>query len=93
VEAIFVNRKILLLPISIVGGVVVALLTGLVHTPVRTIDVILRGYPFPWITRVIPTRFPHILLGNLIADMLVWAVIIGVLLLAAVGARQMITKS
>lgn len=69
------------------------MLTGLVRTPVRTIDVVLRGYPFPWITRVIPTRFPHVLLGNLIADMVVWAVIISVLLLAAVGARQMITRS
>jgi len=88
-----VNRKILLLPISIVGGVVMALLTGLVRTPVRTIDVILRGYPFPWITRVIPMRFPHVLLGTLIADVVVWAVVISVLLLAAVGARQMITRS
>jgi len=93
VEAICVNKKILLLPISIIGGVIVALLTGFISSPGRFIDVFRYGYPFPWTTRLIPMRFPIILVGNLVADMAIWTIIIGILLLAAVGARHLIAKS
>lgn len=76
-----VNVKILLS--SVIGGVIITLLTGLIlNTPL--IGASHYGYPFAWLIRLViaPQYFPwRVNILNLVADIVVWAVIVGVVLL------------
>ncbi|MEM2943057.1 MAG: hypothetical protein QXT81_06510 [Candidatus Bathyarchaeia archaeon] len=74
------NKKTLI--ISIVGGMIVTLLTGLVEvTPPMLVGAQWYGYPLPWLYRLViaPQYFPWKPdLLNLIADIVFWAVIVGI---------------
>jgi hypothetical protein len=76
------NVKNLLLAIT--GGVAVTILTGLIHNPnPMLIGATYYGYPFAWLIRFIiaPQYFPwRIDVVNLVADIVVWIVIIGIVL-------------
>ena len=84
-----INRTILLS--SIIGGVIITLLTGLVSN-VLWVGVVGYGYPFAWYLRlVLPPEhvsFWHVSASNLIADITIWAVIIGIALLIFNKARK-----
>ncbi len=77
---------------AIAGGILVALLTGLlVNTPPLMVGAIHYGYPLPWLTRLIvsPQYFPwYIDYGSLIADIILWAIIVGVVLFGISRARR-----
>jgi len=76
------NVRILLLAIT--GGVIVTLLTGLIsNTPPLLVGAVYYGYPFAWLIRLViaPQYFPWRLnVLNLVGDLVVWAVIIGIVL-------------
>jgi len=84
------NTKDLL--IAIMGGVVITLLTGLVpNTPPMLVGAHWYGYPLPWLFRLVvaPEYFPWKADPvNLIADIIVWAVIVGIILLVGKKARK-----
>jgi len=69
---------------SILGGVVITLLTGLVsNTPATWVGAVLYGYPLAWLSRLVlaPEYFPwRIDWANLILDILVWVTIIRIAL-------------
>jgi len=69
---------------SVIGGVIVTLLTGLIPNTLW-VGAVGYGYPFAWYLRlVLPPEhvsFWHVNALNLIADITVWAVIIGIVLL------------
>lgn len=69
---------------AIIGGIIVTLLTGLlVNTPPLMVGATHYGYPLAWLTRLIiaPEYFPwRVEYGNLIADIIVWSIMVGVLL-------------
>ena len=82
------NVKILLS--SIIGGVIVTLLTGLILNTML-VGATHYGYPFAWLTRLViaPQYFPwrvNVLL--LVADIIVWAVIIGIVLLVLARTKK-----
>jgi len=70
---------------SILGGVLITLLTGLVsNTPAAWAGAALYGYPLAWLLRLVlaPEYFPwRIDWVNLILDVLVWLTIIRIALL------------
>jgi len=68
---------------SVVIGVVITLISGLIQTPMTHlgVDVEYWGIPLSWITYVIPTRFRHIDWLNFIADLAFWAVIASVVIM------------
>jgi len=72
-----------ILVFAIIGGVVITLLTGLIpNTPARLVGAAYFGYPFAWLIRMIvaPQYFPwRINSSNLIADIIVWAIIVGII--------------
>jgi len=78
-----VNVKILLS--SIISGVIITLLTGLIsNTSPMWAGAVLYGYPLAWLIRrvVAPEYFPwQVNLLNLVADIIIWAVIVSVVLL------------
>jgi len=84
------NVRILLLAIT--GGVIVTLLTGLIsNTQPLLVGAIHYGYPFAWLTRLViaPEYFPwRIDVLNLVADMVVWTVIIGIVLSVMTRAKK-----
>jgi hypothetical protein len=63
--------------LSVVLGVVVALVSGLFLTPQPHIgiDVVLRGLPFPWRLQVIPMPMQSVLWDGLLYDIVFWVVI------------------
>lgn len=72
--------------ISVVGGVVIALLTGLVSNTPMLVGAVWYGYPLAWLIRMIvaPEYFPwKVEIVNLIADIVVWTLIVLVILLVA----------
>jgi hypothetical protein len=71
------RRKMSVLLASAVVGVVIALISGLIQTPMSPIgiDVVSWGIPLPWISRVIPTRFQSVDWINLTANVIFWAAI------------------
>jgi hypothetical protein len=70
--------------LSVVGGVVITLLTGLLsNTPTPLLGAEHYGYPLAWLFRLIiaPEYFPwRVDAVALIVDVVTWAVIIGVVL-------------
>ncbi|MEM2902481.1 MAG: hypothetical protein QXO32_07125 [Candidatus Bathyarchaeia archaeon] len=84
------NGKILVS--AIIGGVMVALLTGFIpNTPARLLGATHFGYPFAWLIRMVvaPQYFPwRVNPTNLIADIVVWAIIVGLIVFAVSRARR-----
>ena len=78
--------------LSILGGAIVALLTGLVsNTPPMLVGAIHYGYPLPWLTRLViaPQYYPwRVNLPNLFADIIVWFVILGIVFVALERLRK-----
>lgn len=76
---------------SIIGGLIITLLTGLIsNTPPMLVGATHYGYPFAWLTRLVlaPEYFPwRVNALTLVADMIVWAVIIGIVLRVLAPAR------
>jgi len=68
--------KVKTLLLSVLGGVVVTLLTGLVsNTPEAWLGATFYGYPLRWLTRLVlaPEYFPwRIDPASLIVDIIVW---------------------
>lgn len=77
---------------AIVGGVLIALATGLFsNTPPMMVGAVHYGYPLPWLTRLIiaPQYFPWLVnYVNLFADVLVWSIVVGIVLLILAMARK-----
>lgn len=67
--------------VSILGGELVTVLTGLIrNTPPMLVGAVHYGYPLPWLIRLViaPQYNPwRIELLNFFADLLVWSIIIG----------------
>lgn len=84
------NGKILVS--AIIGGVIITLLTGLIpNTPALLMGATHFGYPFAWLIRMIvaPKYFPwKVNPLNLIADIAVWAIIVGVIIFTISRARR-----
>jgi len=78
--------------ISILGGELLTLLTGLVpSTPPGLVGAIHHGYPLPWLFRLViaPQYNPwRIDLLNFFADIIVWAVIVGIVVFLAARLRK-----
>jgi hypothetical protein len=77
---------------SILGGVVVTALTGLLsNTPPMWVGATLYGYPLAWLSRLIlaPEYFPwRIDIVNLIVDIVVWTVAVGIVLLILMRIKR-----
>ncbi|MBS7623062.1 hypothetical protein KEJ39_05230 [Candidatus Bathyarchaeota archaeon] len=84
------SRKILI--ISVVGGILVTLLTGLVEvTPPRLLGAQWYGYPLPWLYRLVvaPEYFPWKAdPSNLITNIIFWAVIVGIVSLVVKKVKK-----
>ena len=78
--------KAKILSSAVVGGVIITLVTGLIiNTPPMLVGATHYGYPFAWLIRLIiaPQYFPwRVNVLNLIADIIVWGIIIGIILFA-----------
>ena len=72
--------------LSLIGGVVITLLTGLVlNMPAQLLGAEHYGYPLPWLFRLIlaPEYFPwRVDLAGLLGDVAVWTMVVGVALFA-----------
>ena len=83
--------KIKILLSSIIGGVIIALLTGLIYNTLW-VGAVGYGYPFAWYLRlVLPPEhvsFWHVSASNLIADIIIWAAIIGIVLLVLARTKR-----
>lgn len=77
---------------SIIGGIVVALLTGLIsNTPAMLVGAMHFGHPLAWLIRLVlaPEYFPwRVNLLNLIVDIIVWALVVFLVLLALGRIRK-----
>jgi hypothetical protein len=77
---------------SIVGGIVVMLLTGFVsNTPVMWVGATLFGYPFPWLIRMVlaPEYYPwRIDTLNFIVDVIIWSTIVFIAWFALARTRK-----
>jgi len=66
---------------SVIGGVVVTLLTGLIsNTPSMLVGAMHYGYPLAWLTRLVlaPEYFPwRVNAPNLVVDLVIWIIIVG----------------
>ena len=89
-NGIKMNIKILIS--AIIGGVIATLLTGFIsNTPPMWVGATHYGYPFAWLTRLVlaPEHFPwRVDVLHLTADMIVWAVIVGIVLFLLTRARK-----
>lgn len=81
-----------LLVLAGVVGIAIASLTGfLENTPEMLVGAVWYGYPFAWLVRMIvaPQYFPWVVRPlRLIADIVFWAVIVAVILIAYTKARK-----
>jgi len=70
--------------LSLIGGVVITLLTGLLsNMPAALLGAEHYGYPIPWLFRLIlaPEYFPwRVDAVALVVDVVVWTIVIGVAL-------------
>jgi len=68
--------------LSLIGGVVITLLTGLLsNMPAMLVGAVHYGYPIPWLFRLIlaPEYFPWRLdVVAFVVDVVVWTIVIGV---------------
>ena len=66
---------------SVIGGVVVTLLTGLIsNTPSMLVGAMHYGYPLAWLVRLVlaPEYFPwRVNVPNLVVDLVIWIIIVG----------------
>ena len=76
--------KVKIILAAILSGVIVTLLTGLIsNTPPILVGATRYGYPLAWLARLViaPQYFPwRFNMLTLIADMVIWAVVIGMIL-------------
>ena len=76
--------KVKIILAAILSGVIVTLLTGLIsNTPPILVGATHYGYPLAWLARLViaPQYFPwRFNMLTLIADMVIWAVVIGMIL-------------
>ncbi len=65
---------------SVVVGIVITLISGLIQTPMGRlgVDVVYWGISLPWTMRVIPTHFQSIDWVNFLADSAFWVVIVAI---------------
>jgi hypothetical protein len=67
---------------SVVGGVLITLLTGLVSsTPPMLVGAMWYGYPLAWLFRLViaPEYFPwRVDVTGLLGDVVAWSVVVGV---------------
>jgi len=82
----------MLLLFSVVGGIVITLLTGMMNsTPGQLVGATWYGYPTSWIIRMVvapqynPWSFQA---ANFVIDVVVWFVVVAVVLLAAKYAAK-----
>jgi hypothetical protein len=72
--------------LSLMGGVVTTLLTGLLSKlPTPLLGAEHYGYPLPWLFRLIlaPEYFPwHVDPAGLLGDVALWTIVVGVALFA-----------
>jgi hypothetical protein len=84
--------KVKMLIVPIVAGIVLTLLTGLFeNTPGMLVGATHYGYPLAWLTRLIiaPEYYPwQVNPFELIADIVIWAVIVWVILFIVVKLRK-----
>jgi len=77
---------------AIAGGVVITFLTGLIpNTKPLLVGATHYGYPLPWLIRLViaPEYFPwQVNVLNLVADIIVWAIIIGLVLFVLARAKK-----
>jgi len=77
---------------SVIGGGVVTLLTGLVsNTPPMLLGAVHYGYPLAWLMRLVlaPEYFPwRVNLPNLIVDLAIWVIVVGVVLAVLTRRRE-----
>ena len=66
---------------SVIGGVVVTLLTGFIsNTPAMLVGAMHYGYPLAWLVRLVlaPEYFPwRVNVPNLVVDLVIWIIIVG----------------
>lgn len=66
---------------SVIGGVAVTLLTGLIpNTPIMLLGAMHYGYPLAWLVRLVlaPEYFPwRVTVPNLVVDLVIWIIIVG----------------
>ena len=78
---------------SVIGGVVVTLLTGLIsNTPAMLVGAMHYGYPLAWLMRLVlaPEYFPwRINVPNLVVDMVIWIIIVGMAVTVLTRRRKM----
>jgi len=72
---------------SVIGGVIIALLTGLVNsTPGGLVGATWYGWPVSWLYKLViaPQYNPwKVQWGNLVIDIIVWIVVVAVVMLIA----------
>lgn len=77
---------------SIIGGLVITLLTGLVtNMPVKLLGAAHYGYPFAWLMRLViaPEHFPwRVNMLNLIMDIIIWSVIVSIVIFGVTSVRK-----
>jgi hypothetical protein len=77
---------------AIIGGIAITLITGLLeNTPAMMVGAVHYGYPFAWLVRMIvaPQYFPWVVLPiEFIADIVIWAIIVEVILLVATRRKK-----
>lgn len=70
--------------LSVVGGVLITLLTGLIsNTPPMLVGAVWYGYPLAWLFRLIlaPEYFPwRVDITALLVDIVAWSVVVAVVL-------------
>lgn len=77
---------------AIIGGIAITLITGLLeNTPAMMVGAVHYGYPLAWLVRMIvaPQYFPWVVLPfEFIADLVIWAIIVGVIILVATRGKK-----
>lgn len=84
------NKKLVFA--AIIGGTLITLLTGFIpNTPPIWAGSTLYGYPLAWLLRLVlaPQYFPWKLnIANMIGDIIIWAIIIGIILLIWIRIKK-----
>jgi hypothetical protein len=77
---------------SIIGGLVITLLTGLfINMPAKLMGAVHYGYPFAWLTRLViaPEYFPwRVNILNLIIDIVIWSVVVFIIIFGVAWVRK-----
>lgn len=88
--------KVKTLVLAIVGGTLIALLTGLFQgTPPMLVGAVWYGYPLAWLFELVvaPQYYPWMFnFVNLAIDIIFWAIIVGILVLLSGKARKRNSK-